>query len=379
MATLLFFDLKPDSTKRTEKVEVREDGHLFIAGTDGDGSSYIQEWDIRNVLADRHYLDFSDDATFDGEPILEAERTLGEIYRVVMNVYYDESGTVPDIDTESLIETFPAYPLWLSMDAQAQLSSPTDTKSVSLTYAHKQQEAVDAIENIWRPQKRAWMRDALEYSDVNPDLMKYLGIFLNRAEQCIQSLFQDEDVDPLVVAEVAKVAAQGASDVDTIEEFSEWLHWYITSPYADLLDAAETPARIWVTVDGSTVTQIEATQTLTQGYNTPRQENYNSITHNWVVENQPGVVDIDDESPAAGDTMTASLTDYDGVKDGTPSWQWQQESSTPDTYEDISGATSDAYTVPAGTTSGTKYKATVIYEDSYGPNQSAASKAIEVE
>lgn len=371
MSTLLFFRAVGHATKRTEKIEVRLDGHVFIAGIDGDDNSYIQEWDIRNVLADRQYVDYTDD-DFDGEPVLEAERTEGGIYRFVINVYYDESGTVPAMDTESLIETFPAYPVWLSTDAEGSLDTATDTKSVELTYVHKQQEAIDAIENVWRSQKRAWMREALEYSDVNPDLLKHAGLYLNAADQAIQNLFQDSSVDPLDVAEIARQAALGALDIDSVEKFAERLNEFIA-----FQPDGPAQASLWVRINEETddIERLDLSDSHNYG---PFDSDYNSISHDWIVENQPGVVDIDNESPEAGDTMTATLTDYDGVKDGTTSWQWQKESATPDTYEDITGGTSAAYTVPTGTASGTRYKAAVTYEDSYGPNQSAESKTIKV-
>ena len=104
-----------DTTKRTNQIEVREDGRIFIKGVDGTGTDYTQEWDLRNLPADNEYVDLSDDTAFDGEPVLEAERTPTEIYRIFVNFYHSGEQTLSYADglassytaavTDDLLET----------------------------------------------------------------------------------------------------------------------------------------------------------------------------------------------------------------------------------------------------------------------------------
>ena len=491
MSTHFFFKPEPHGSKSVTKVEARADGHIFIAGRSAGGTDYVQEWDLRNISEGREYTDYGDN-TFDGEPVIEAERTPAGNYRIFMNVYHEPAltqnqyvwvdvsdddirgsgswlGEVADetarnaltghqssdvvfqLDNSTLyewkasawqdttskagnvlidhfrpdnsdvvflnqgytdaaldiyfetntfsttmstfvhrtgdinqlqrltevtettisidpvaVDTFPAYPLWLSTDAQETLGTATATKSVTATYADKQGVAIDAIENVWRPQKQAWLQELILYADINPDLLKHAGYYLNAAEQAIQSLFQDSARDPLIVAAVAKAAAQGATDIDTVEKFAEELNGIIAvNPNG--------PANksIWVQINADdTVTRTKLLEAVSYG---TFESNFNSITHDWIVENQPGKLETDALSYAVGATLNADLTDYDGVITGTTTWTIQKETATPGTFEDFETPTGTdttlAYTVPNTLATNDKIQVVAEYQDNFGQGQ----------
>ena len=505
MSTHFFFKPEPHASKSVTKVEARADGHIFIAGRSAGGTDYIQEWDLRNISEGREYTDYGDNA-FDGEPVIEAERTPAGNYRVFMNVYYNISAGLPttvtgyefswsdmsDADirgsgrwrgevadqtardaltgnqngdvtfqldngspyewsefsdrwvdiaskpgyllidhilpdsgdtvillnegytdaelityfetntlstTESTyvyrtgtinqlqrleaivevrspfinavaVDTFPDYPLWLSTDTQESLGTATATKSVTATYADKQGVAVDAIENVWRPQKQAWLQELILYADINPDLIKHAGYYLNAAEQAIQSLFQDSARDPLVVAAVAKAAALGAADIDTVEKFAEELNGIIAAN-------PNGPANksIWVQINADdTVTRTNLLNAVNYG---TFESNFNSITHDWIVDNQPGKLDTDATSYAVGDTLTADLTDYDGIITGTTTWAIKKETATPGTFEDFATPTGTdtglTYQIPNTLATNDKIQVIAEYQDNFGQGQGTSS------
>ena len=75
----------------------------------------------------------------------------------------------------------------------------------------------------------------------------------------------------------------------------------------------------------------------------------------------PGVVTLSTQTPTAGSTLTATLTDEDGVK-STPVETWKWETSTDqNTWTVITGETTNSYTPDADDEN--KYlRATVTYD-----------------
>ncbi len=87
-----------------------------------------------------------------------------------------------------------------------------------------------------------------------------------------------------------------------------------------------------------------------------------------------GSISFDTEEPRAGTAVTASLMDYDGVVEGSVTWQWSIESE-PGTYEDIEGATSDTYTPVVGDEE-KHIRVTAMYDDGEGMGKTAVATVI---
>ena len=87
----------------------------------------------------------------------------------------------------------------------------------------------------------------------------------------------------------------------------------------------------------------------------------------------PGKITFSSDNPAAGTTLTAILTDDDGVKT-TPAVTWAWESSTDQTnWTPISGETTDSITLDADDI-GKYYKVTAIYDDDEDSGQTATGE-----
>ena len=89
---------------------------------------------------------------------------------------------------------------------------------------------------------------------------------------------------------------------------------------------------------------------------------------------EAGTVTLSSAHPVVGDSLTASLSDPDGlVSYNPPRWQWQQSEDLPTpAWDDISRARSNVYT-PSTEDEGRLLRATVTYGDDHGSNKSAAS------
>ena len=75
---------------------------------------------------------------------------------------------------------------------------------------------------------------------------------------------------------------------------------------------------------------------------------------------------------SGGEELTASVTDIDGTISSL-SWRWQREGSTPGSFSNISGATSNTYTTVAADV-GKKLKAIASYTDPQGSGKSAEAE-----
>ena len=84
---------------------------------------------------------------------------------------------------------------------------------------------------------------------------------------------------------------------------------------------------------------------------------------------EAGTVTLSTYQPTARAQVTATLTDPDGVVEGTTIWQWAKADAQNGTYTDIGGQTSASYTPPDGDV-GKFLKATASYTDGHGPNNS---------
>ena len=86
-----------------------------------------------------------------------------------------------------------------------------------------------------------------------------------------------------------------------------------------------------------------------------------------------GVVAMTPSPPVAGQVVTATLTDADGMVSNQV-WKWErsQRSGTPD-WGAITGATSATYTPTAADDGGKILRVTVVYDDAFGTGRGAVS------
>ena len=86
-----------------------------------------------------------------------------------------------------------------------------------------------------------------------------------------------------------------------------------------------------------------------------------------------GVLSVDPSPPVAGQAVTATLTDADGMVSNQV-WKWERSprTGTPD-WEEISGGTTATYTPTAADDGGMILRVTVVYEDAIGTGRGAIS------
>ena len=86
-----------------------------------------------------------------------------------------------------------------------------------------------------------------------------------------------------------------------------------------------------------------------------------------------GVLSVDPSPPVAGQAVTATLTDLDGMVSNEV-WKWERSprTGTPD-WEVITGATTSAYTPTAVYDGGKILRVTVGYDDAFGTGRGAVS------
>ena len=92
-------------------------------------------------------------------------------------------------------------------------------------------------------------------------------------------------------------------------------------------------------------------------------------------EEDAGTVSLSSIQPEAGSEIRAELTDPDGGTTGI-TWQWKFSGTRDGDYEDIVGATSDAYTPTTGDADGpgeTYLRAVAMYTDAQGQDKVATS------
>ena len=93
-------------------------------------------------------------------------------------------------------------------------------------------------------------------------------------------------------------------------------------------------------------------------------------------ENEAGAISLDTARPKMGDPPTATLTDPDGVTDGTVRWKWERSAGR-NTWVVIDGAEAASYT-PLATDTGAYLRVTATYTDSHAADQSARAVSAEV-
>lgn len=248
----------------------------------------------------------------------------------------------------------------------------------AMTYPQKQALAVSAIK-AWRNYKEDSIVRSERYLDLNPLLPGHVAYWFRSADRVIQKFFQDPDVDPLIVAEMAKKASEGPTTIDDRLTLLRNLTGLI-GQFAD----GPTFAAIWVEtrnlsspsdVTRKTIVEVLATRgtPADETYDLPA--DYDSTKTDWIVENQPGIVTYDNDSPASGEDITATLVDYDGgISNRRYRWQRQAQDGT---WSNMSGAGNRNQTWTIGD-AGT-YRCRIIYNDNYMNGNEAFGTSFTIE
>ena len=376
----------PDNSTRTLTHVMAESHGVIITRYTDNGTAKIKKWDVSSLLVGIEELGETGyrrrSLDLDGEPVSMAIREQGDDNGSLdydsFEFYINGFGLTDETYQEDADDVeYPAYYLWPSDEAQSPLTTTEEDYAWedALSYAQKQQFAIDMIEEVWRPQKREWLRELGEYIDVNPNITQHGGYWLRAADRALQIEFQDPKVDPLIVARLAQEAALGASDINSVESFVNGLNG-ITSSFPN---GPSNPV-LWVSKnDDGSVEQVNLQESVQYTESDQSLDNdYNPIDHSWVIDNQIGSFTVDDYTPEPDDVVTASgLHDPDDIKAGTIQWQWQHfdEGTWQDIGEVITGK-SASITIPTDASDGAMYRVTVTYEDNFEPNQELTSEII---
>jgi len=363
MATFvsLLFEYAKEGSGLTliQKIQVPEDKRIIIT-TD----SSIIDCDFRNW---REGYNSRPDYT---EGIYEYNIKGNELYvKIVCGVSLGDN-LPEDIDID--IKQFPNNEVYLASGESSSLTDfgqvPSWLTSSDYTYPEKQKLAVEAV-LIWREKLLFWNRMALDYLHLMDDLGNHLGRILSRADAVIKQFFQDPNIDPLIARQIALEAANGPSTINEPLEMFRNLRVMATA-YPDGFPFAA----IWVETQNLTSPSDVVRKVLAQviqnsdeRYDYP--SNYDPTDDSWIVENQPGEVVYDSDSPAVNDKVTASITDNDGGLSNI-TYQWQELVSG--NWQDISSQTIEAYTI---TTTGS-YRCIINYDDNYGSGQVAEGETL---
>jgi len=242
---------------------------------------------------------------------------------------------------------------------------PTD-----MSYAKKQELAVDAIKQ-WRDQLISWNKMALEYQHLMDDIGNHLGRILSRADSVIKRFFQNPDIDPLIVRQMALEASQGPSTIsDSLELFRNLRIMATAHPNGFAF------AAIWVetrnlTSPSDVVRKVlaQVIQNADERYDYPA--NYDATDDSWIVKNQPGIISYNNDNPMTGQSIEGSIVDYDGGVTNI-SYYWQTQDQDGD-WKDIASLQQNWNIPGIGV-----YRARVTYDDNYGTGQEAFGKEFDV-
>ena len=270
--------------------------------------------------------------------------------------------------------TFPTH-VFLAEGEQEVLSVPTSTAAWvtalgDLSYSEKQDICVREV-NAMLLQKDEDLIQATRAIDLNSEIPKHVGLWWRVAIAVIKRFFQDEDIDPLIVAEMAKQAAAGPTTRSDQFMLLRNLQGLITQ-----FPTGPPFAAIWVEtrnlnnpsdVRRKTILEVLQTRGTAADETYPLEDGFDSTDESWIVANQPGVVSYNNDAPATGQAMQATLHDNDGgLRSVRYRWQEQAQDGT---WSDMSGRSNRQrnWTVgPAGT-----YRCRVMYHDNYADDQEA--------
>lgn len=364
-----------------KKIYIKEENRLILKRVNPDTLvDEIIDFDYRDTLVDGVYSVGTNYSENVYQVVVENDKTL--MY-ITGNILANE--IVPNsVNTEITNFTNITY-IYLA-PGETEIEEPItiipDFLPKNISYEEKQERAIYAIENVWRKQKQQWMREAVGYSDLNPDIVKHASYWLKAADQALLREFQNPDTDPLVVEAMARKAAEGAADIDSVEAFAKNLNTY-TSAFPD----GPQNAILWVSRgDGQDPRSIETLE-LQGAFNyagqdvvIPLDTDYDPTDHNALTSNQPGIGTIVNEAnvplneASITDNIIAFIRDPDSIKGATVTYQWQKLNTDINQWEDIINETNIVYVVDLEINNQLRFIST--YEDNFGPNQTVISESI---
>ena len=325
-----------------------------VVKRDNLGTDQVISYDFRNLLVGHSFSTTNYDRALDFA--IHPEASSDSIF-IRLNQWHASTAAAPEV-LQGEISTYPNY-IYLASGETETTETATETVVPNvLTFQQKRQFAIDAIQDIWRPQKRSWLLDAAAYTDLDPDVPKLAGRWLRAAERALQVEFENRANDPLVVEEIARQMALGALDIDTVEKFAQSLETYKTS----YPNGPPVPVS-WTTHDGVNVSSVQRTllsgSTFYQRSTLP--STFDSTSSTWLVANEPGIIVF---TPALelGVTSTAQIQDRDGVTNPTITLDWSTDGTT---WTSIPGHTGATFT-PTQANIGRHLRARGSYTDFYG-------------
>ena len=359
-------------TPLVKKIQVLANKQIYIKRDLGGDQFLLLNFDFRNS---REGIGSSPNGVLDG---LYEYEVVGDDLYVKIAVKLPADTDIPQPNTPFLqVTSFPEV-VFTATGETATFDMPTDTvpwiPGATFTYPEKQAIAVQAIKDMLL-KKEEDIELASRYLDLNSDIPKHIAYWWRAAVCVVKGFFQNSDVDPLIVAEMAKQAAAGPTtrgdQITLLRNLTVLIGRFPTGPPF---------AAIWVEtrnlnspsdVRRKTILQVLETIGTAEDETFPLPASFDSTDESWIVENQPGIVSYDDGSPSSGDTVTASLVDYDGRVFGE-SWQWQAQQGS--NWVDVASETANAYSnMPSGA-----YRVKVTYTDNYGSGNIAFGETLTI-
>ena len=170
-------------------------------------------------------------------------------------------------------------------------------------------------------------------------------------------------MSPVVGTELtARLADLDGGETGEMWQWARSMDMMTWDDIAGATAAAYTP----MAVDGGYY--LRAMVSYTDGHGTGKSEMAMTANTVTTVQGQAGTVTLSSMRPVVGTELTAMLDDPDGGVTGTM-WQWAR-SMDMTTWDDIAGATADAYT-PMAMDDGYYLRAMVMYTDGHGAGKSA--------
>ena len=318
------------------------------------GTDQVISYDFRNLLVGHSFSTTNYDRALDFA--IHSEASADSIF-IRLNQWYGSTASAPEV-LQGEVNTYPNY-IYLASGETETTETATETVVPSiLTFQQKRQAAIDAIVNIWRPQKRSWLLDAAGYTDLDPDVPKLAGRWLRAAERALQIEFEKRTNNPLVVEEMARQMALGALDIDTVEKFAQSLETYKTS----YPNGPPVPVS-WTTHDGINVSSVQRTLLASSNFyqRSTLPADFDSTSSAWLVANEPGVIDFNPPLELAV-TSTAQIQDRDGVTSPNITLEWSTDGAT---WTSIPGQTGASFS-PVQANVGRHIRARGTYTDFYG-------------
>ena len=371
------YPLQTDTAITLEKVELVAYKHLRIK-RDNDGTTELLEYDLKHLSVHNTYqsalydsaVSYANHATDDPD----------ELFITIANWSQDTEGQVP-LHLE--IDTYPATVWQAQNEPSTALTgvflTPSDLPTAA-TALEQRQNAINAIRDVWRPQKRAWIQESLAYSDAYPgvNIPELVGAWLRAADRAIQLKFNDASLDQETLEDFVREMAKGALDVPNVLKFVESLEAYLA-----LYPNGPSVPVAWVSIDTSTDPDTLTRQVLASPGNFMNDAtlpaDYNATDEEWLIPDTPGVVQLSHPLAAVSRPITATLVDPDGTSSLT--WSWERQIAGQTTWSAIIGGsitnTGDQSTYTAtGADYENSIRAVASYSDRYG-SKTATSSPVE--